>query len=75
MTIPPFVHIEHDTVTKKAFVTIEDREVRKQREMWGMMYNLIQLRASADISIQEPQELTFKTTSSGSQKDTTPFSV
>ncbi|OBT54319.1 hypothetical protein VE04_05547 [Pseudogymnoascus sp. 24MN13] len=35
MTIPPFVHIEHDTVTKKAFVTVEDREVRKQREMWG----------------------------------------
>lgn len=37
MTIPPFVHIEHDTVTKKAFVTVEDREVRKQREMWGMI--------------------------------------
>jgi large subunit ribosomal protein L6 len=37
MTIPTFVNIEHDTVAKKAFVTVEDREVRKQREMWGMI--------------------------------------
>jgi large subunit ribosomal protein L6 len=36
MTIPAFVHIEHDTVLRKAFVTVEDREVRNQREMWGM---------------------------------------
>jgi large subunit ribosomal protein L6 len=36
MTIPPFVHIEHDVAAKKAFVTVEDREIRKQREMWGM---------------------------------------
>jgi hypothetical protein len=36
MIIPQFVHIEHDAIAKKAFVTVEDREVRKQREMWGM---------------------------------------
>lgn len=35
MTIPPFVNIEHDVALKKAFVTVEDREIRKQREMWG----------------------------------------
>jgi len=36
MTIPPFVKLEHDAATRKAFVTIEDKEVKKQREMWGM---------------------------------------
>ncbi|KAI9054574.1 hypothetical protein LZ554_001727 [Drepanopeziza brunnea f. sp. 'monogermtubi'] len=35
MTIPPFVNLEHDTAARKAFVTVEDREVKKQREMWG----------------------------------------
>lgn len=35
MTIPTFVNLEHDTAARKAYVTIEDREVKKQREMWG----------------------------------------
>merc|ERR1712225_175727 len=35
LTIPNFVNIEHDTAVRKAYVTIEDREVKKQREMWG----------------------------------------
>ncbi|PBP25708.1 putative 60S ribosomal protein L6 [Diplocarpon rosae] len=35
MTIPAFVNLEHDTAIRKVFVTVEDREVRKQREMWG----------------------------------------
>ncbi|KAH6713793.1 putative mitochondrial 54S ribosomal protein YmL16 [Leptodontidium sp. 2 PMI_412] len=35
LTIPNFVNLEHDTATRKAYVTIEDREVKKQREMWG----------------------------------------
>ena len=36
LTIPPFVKLEHDTVLRKAFVTVEDKEVKQQREMWGM---------------------------------------
>jgi hypothetical protein len=36
MTIPPFVKLEHDTATRKAVVSVEDKEVRNQREMWGM---------------------------------------
>lgn len=35
MTIPAFINLEHDTAARKAYVTIEDREVKKQREMWG----------------------------------------
>ncbi|TVY92446.1 54S ribosomal protein L6, mitochondrial [Lachnellula willkommii] len=35
MTIPPFIKLEHDAATRKAFVTVEDKEVKKQREMWG----------------------------------------
>ncbi|KAH7346545.1 ribosomal protein-like protein L6 [Rhexocercosporidium sp. MPI-PUGE-AT-0058] len=35
LTIPTFVNLEHDTATRKAYVTIENREIKKQREMWG----------------------------------------
>jgi large subunit ribosomal protein L6 len=38
MTIPPFVKLEHDEAARKAYVTVEDREVKKQREMWGMAF-------------------------------------
>ena len=36
LRIPPFVHLEHDPATKKVVVSVEDREIRAQREMWGM---------------------------------------
>lgn len=35
MTIPQNVNLEHDEALRKAFVSINDREVREQREMWG----------------------------------------
>lgn len=35
MTIPPFIKIKHDPTLKRALVTVEDREVKHQREMWG----------------------------------------
>jgi len=35
MEIPKFINLEHDVEARKAFVTINDREERKQREMWG----------------------------------------
>lgn len=36
MTIPDFVRLEHDEANRKAYVRVEDEEVKKQREMWGM---------------------------------------
>lgn len=36
MTIPNFIQLEHDEANRKAFVSVEDKEVKKQREMWGM---------------------------------------
>jgi hypothetical protein len=35
MTIPNFINLEHDEPNRKAFVSVEDKEVKKQREMWG----------------------------------------
>jgi len=35
MNISPFVKIDYDMVQRKAYVSVEDREVKKQREMWG----------------------------------------
>ena len=35
MTIPPFIKLEHDTAAGKAVVTVEDKDIRNQREMWG----------------------------------------
>jgi len=35
MTIPQFVKLEHDKAARKAVVSVEDKEVRNQREMWG----------------------------------------
>lgn len=35
MNIDPFVNIEYDTAERKAYVTVQDREVKKQRAMWG----------------------------------------
>ncbi|CAF9922170.1 hypothetical protein IMSHALPRED_005602 [Imshaugia aleurites] len=33
--LPPYMRLEHDTDTRKASLSILDREQRKQREMWG----------------------------------------
>lgn len=36
MAIPAFVNVEHDVEGRKAYVSVADKEVKKQREMWGM---------------------------------------
>jgi large subunit ribosomal protein L6 len=41
MNISPFVKIDYDTVQRKAYVSVEDREVKKQREMWGKEYHTL----------------------------------
>lgn len=34
--LPPYMSLDHDKETRKASLSILDREERKQREMWGM---------------------------------------
>ena len=36
MPIPTFINLEHDPALRKAYVTVQDKEIQKQREMWGM---------------------------------------
>ena len=36
MTIPHFIQLDHDEPNRKAIVSVLDKEVKKQREMWGM---------------------------------------
>jgi large subunit ribosomal protein L6 len=35
MTIPAYMKIEHDAATKSCTISVQDKEVRQQREMWG----------------------------------------
>lgn len=35
MTIPNFIQLKHDEPNRKAYVRVEDEDVKKQREMWG----------------------------------------
>ncbi|PSS22286.1 hypothetical protein M430DRAFT_17846 [Amorphotheca resinae ATCC 22711] len=42
MTVPPFVKLEHDEASRKAYVTVEDKEAKKQREMWGTVRAYLQ---------------------------------
>lgn len=62
MTIPSFVKLEHDDAARKAYVTVEDREVKKQREMWGNETLLISIEQCTDF-MKEPLAHTYKTTS------------
>ena len=35
--LPPYMSLDHNKETRKATLSILDREERKQREMWGMI--------------------------------------
>ncbi|KAK3384193.1 ribosomal protein L6, alpha-beta domain-containing protein [Lasiosphaeria ovina] len=35
LEIPPFLHIDHDVAARRAVLSVEDRNVKQQREMWG----------------------------------------
>lgn len=35
LEIPPFLTIHHDDVARKASLTIEDQNLKQQKEMWG----------------------------------------
>jgi len=45
MDVPAFVKLEHDIALRKAYVTVQDKEVQKQREMWGAIQYLPSLAA------------------------------
>ncbi len=62
MIIPTFVKLEHDDAARKAYVTVEDREVKKQREMWGNGTFLIDIEQCTDF-MKEPLARTYITTS------------
>lgn len=36
VNLPPYMSLEHNKETRKAILSVLDREERKQREMWGM---------------------------------------
>lgn len=38
MTIPNFINLDYDEANRKAFVSVEDKEIKKQREMWGKIF-------------------------------------
>lgn len=37
LDIPSFVKLDHDAEGRKAVLTVEDKEQKKQMEMWGML--------------------------------------
>lgn len=39
LEIPPFLTIHHDTAAKKAVLSIEDQNLKQQKEMWGMYWD------------------------------------
>ncbi|OAA62831.1 60S ribosomal protein [Niveomyces insectorum RCEF 264] len=38
LLLPPFVHIEHDTDSRRVTLSIENRELKEQKAMWGTMW-------------------------------------
>ena len=41
LPLPHYLKIKHDTAARKASLSVEDRKIRKQREMWGSSSCLI----------------------------------
>jgi len=35
LVIPPFVQVDHDTAARRIALTIEDKTIKQQKEMWG----------------------------------------
>jgi hypothetical protein len=35
LDVPSFVHFDHDAATRKTTLSIENKEEKNQREMWG----------------------------------------
>ena len=38
LQLPPYMSFSHNEETKKAMIKVEDKTIRKQREMWGKFY-------------------------------------
>ncbi|KAI4862674.1 ribosomal protein L6 [Hypoxylon rubiginosum] len=41
LEIPPFLTIDHDEASKRAILSIENRDIKKQMEMWGTTWAYI----------------------------------
>jgi large subunit ribosomal protein L6 len=39
MEIAPFINLYHDEALRKAFLTVDNKEVKQQREMWGTLFH------------------------------------
>ncbi|RAH40830.1 mitochondrial 54S ribosomal protein uL6m [Aspergillus brunneoviolaceus CBS 621.78] len=42
LKVPPFVNVEHDEALRKATLSVQDREIKHQRAMWGTMRSHLQ---------------------------------
>lgn len=40
MQLPPFMDIEHNVAARKALLKVQDPEIRRQREMWGVQTSI-----------------------------------
>jgi hypothetical protein len=38
MDLPPFVVIDYDETVRKAVISVQDSEIRAQRELWGEFF-------------------------------------
>lgn len=47
LNVPPFVNLEFDTESRKLVLTIEDRKLKQQKEMWGAL-NFPQIHMSPE---------------------------
>ncbi|CAK7270253.1 54S ribosomal protein L6 mitochondrial [Sporothrix epigloea] len=41
LSVPPFVHLDHDPEARRVTLSIEDREAKEQKQMWGTMRALL----------------------------------
>jgi hypothetical protein len=58
--IPSYMQFVHDEQARKATIAVQDRSIRKQREMWGEFFGVsVQLwkRTSLTENLQELHEL------------------
>ena len=75
MQLPPFMGIDHDATARKAFLKVQDPEIRRQREMWGAQRIYTMWNIASANGIQAPLAPTSRIISSASQKAIPPFFV
>lgn len=46
LEIPPYIRIHHDETTRRAQLSVDDRQIRQQREMWGTCSEMLSASAA-----------------------------